>query len=120
MKKILVIEDDEPILDITTNFLSMHGFQAYGVSDGVVGVEYAREFVPDLILSDLMMPEMDGYSVLEQVRQDPRTITVPFIFMSAKAERSAIRKGMDLGADDYLTKPFAEARKNAGTFPAPP
>jgi two-component system, sensor histidine kinase and response regulator len=106
VKKILVIEDDEPILNITTDLLNMQGYGVTGVTSGVVGVQRAREYVPDLVLSDLMMPELDGYGVLEILRSDPLTNTVPFIIMSAKAERAAIRRGMELGADDYLTKPF--------------
>ena len=77
--------------------------------NGRRGVELARKEPPDLILCDIMMPELDGYGVLHLLGRDPQTAEVPFIFLSAKAERSDVRKGMELGADDYLTKPFEES-----------
>jgi two-component system, sensor histidine kinase and response regulator len=105
-KKILVIEDDEPLLNITAKLLSLHGFDTVSALDGIVGVQQARECKPDLIICDLMMPDLDGYGVLDILRKDPQTASVPFIIMTAKAERAAMRRGMELGADDYLTKPF--------------
>src|SRR5258708_11344796 len=106
MKNILVIEDDEPLLEITIKLLSAHGYQASGTMDSIAGVQQAREHAPDLILCDLMLPGLDGFGVLKILRNEPTTANVPFIFMSAKTERSAVRQGMELGADDYVTKPF--------------
>jgi two-component system, sensor histidine kinase and response regulator len=77
-----------------------------GAENGRIGLRLAREHLPNLIISDVMMPELDGYGVLEELRKDPVLATIPFIFLTARAERSDLRQGMDLGADDYLTKPF--------------
>src|SRR5258705_4597589 len=104
--KILVIEDDEPLLNITAKLLALHGFETVSAQNGIVGVQRARECKPDLIICDLMMPDLDGYGVLEILRKDPQTAAVPVIIMTAKAERAAMRRGMELGADDFLTKPF--------------
>jgi signal transduction histidine kinase len=87
--------------------LSYEGFAPLQAEDGVVGVQVAREHLPDLIICDIMMPELDGYGVLEQLRSDPITATIPFIFLTAKTDKSSMRRGMEMGADDYLTKPFS-------------
>lgn len=106
MKKILVIEDDAVIRSSILKFLEAEAMEATSAADGESGVALARTESPDLIICDIMMPGWDGYKVLEQLRIDPNTAGIPFIFLSAKAERSDLRQGMELGADDYLTKPF--------------
>jgi two-component system, sensor histidine kinase and response regulator len=106
MTKILVIEDAKDLREDMIEMLGLEGYQVYGAENGITGVEVARQENPDLIVCDIMMPILDGYSVLEKLRQDPRTATIPFIFLTAKAERVSMRHGMILGADDYLTKPF--------------
>lgn len=106
MVKILVIEDD---LEIRTNLLellTLEGYSVVSAEDGMTGLLGALEQKPDLILCDVMMPELNGYDVLEAVRQEPEIATVPFIFLTALADKADIRQGMNLGADDYLTKPF--------------
>ena len=108
MKRILVIED-QPIVRRNLLFiLEQEGFQPESAANGRMGVEAALRNPPDLILCDIMMPELDGYGVLEAVRADARTANVPFIFLTAKGERIDQRTGMDCGADDYLTKPVVK------------
>lgn len=106
MSKILVIEDNEPLRNDVIEMLRFEGFDVRGAENGVVGVNVAREYKPDLILCDVMMPELDGYGVLEKVRMEQQAFMTPFIFLTAKTDSSDIRFGMGLGADDYLTKPF--------------
>ncbi len=105
MATILVIEDEQVILDNLLEILNLEGFQSIGAEHGIVGVQKAQAYLPDLILCDVSMPELDGYGVLEALRHDPKTAAIPIIFLSAKCERTQIRQGMNLGADDYLTKP---------------
>ncbi len=105
MKKILVIEDEAQSRDIYLESLEEEGFDAIGAENGRVGVQTAQEQLPDLVLCDIMMPELDGYGVLSTLRQDPVTAMIPFIFLTAKATKAELRQGMELGADDYLTKP---------------
>ncbi len=107
-QKILVIEDDEAIRSNLLELLDAEGLEAIGMANGRLGVMAARDGLPDLIVCDIMMPELDGYGVLTALREDPVTAGIPFIFLSARADRSDIRAGMSLGADDYLTKPFAQ------------
>lgn len=107
MTKILVIEDNKSIQDNIKEILELEGFQVITADNGLLGVLMARAEHPNLIICDVVMPELDGYGVLEQLRQDSTTATIPFIFLTAKAEIPDLRQGMDLGADDYLTKPFA-------------
>uniref|UniRef100_B8HUS8 Response regulator receiver protein n=1 Tax=Cyanothece sp. (strain PCC 7425 / ATCC 29141) TaxID=395961 RepID=B8HUS8_CYAP4 len=109
MAKILVIEDEEPVRANLIELLDDHGYEVFGAENGLLGVMSALSVQPDLILCDVMMPELDGYGVLTALRQDPSTATIPLIFLTAKADKSDIREGMDLGADDYLTKPFTSA-----------
>ena len=90
----------------TAEILELANFRVLQASNGRAGVELARRENPDLVLCDIMMPELDGYGVLHLLGRDPATAEMPFIFLSAKAERGDVRKGMELGADDYLTKPF--------------
>ncbi len=105
MKKILVIEDEAPIRENILELLEAEDFEGFGAENGLAGIQLARANQPDLILCDLMMPEMDGYSVLTQLRADPVTASIPFIFLTALSNRTHLRTGMELGADDYLTKP---------------
>ncbi len=106
MAKIMVIEDQTVLLEEILDFLRFEGHEAFGAVNGRIGIEQIQIHRPNLIISDIMMPEMDGYQVLEQLRNDPATATIPFLFLSAKAEYHDTRRGMRLGADDYLTKPF--------------
>ena len=107
-KKILLIEDDAVLRDNTAELLQLLNYHVDVASNGKIGLEKARSFRPDIIVCDIMMPELDGYGVLEQLAQDDHTKQIPFIFLSAKTERQDVRKGMNLGADDYITKPFTE------------
>jgi diguanylate cyclase (GGDEF)-like protein len=107
MKTILVIEDERSIRDNLLKILSYSGFRAIAAENGLDGVYIAKTHVPDLIVCDILMPELDGYGVLTELLKDPGTAKIPFIFLSAKADRSDTRVGMNLGADDYLTKPFS-------------
>lgn len=106
MKKILVIEDNADIRENTAEILSLANYEVITAENGKVGVDLAVRDKPDLIMCDIMMPELDGYGVLHILSKKPETATIPFIFVTAKTERSDIRRGMELGADDYLTKPF--------------
>ena len=105
MTKILVIEDEESIRENILELLEAEKFQGIGATNGKIGIKMAIDQIPDLILCDMMMPEVDGYGVLKALRSEPLTATIPFIFLTAKADKSDIRKGMELGADDYITKP---------------
>jgi diguanylate cyclase len=106
MKKILVIEDTAPIRRQIQVILKMRGYDTASAEDGQEGVRLAREWRPDLVVCDVMLPGLDGFEVLAALRSDPQTAAVPFIFLSAKASKADMRHGMELGADDYLTKPF--------------
>ena len=109
MKKILVIEDEEFVRENIVELLDAEGFEVISAENGHDGVDLAKVMVPDLILCDVMMPGLDGYSVLAALRQESLTAAVPFIFLTAKATKADFRQGMELGADDYLTKPFTRA-----------
>ena len=108
-KTILVIEDSADIRENTAEILELAGFNALTAKNGRQGVDMALKEKPDLIICDIMMPELDGYGVLHLLRKNAETETVPFIFLTAKTERSDFRKGMELGADDYITKPFDDS-----------
>jgi CheY-like chemotaxis protein/CRP-like cAMP-binding protein len=108
MKKILLIEDDVVLRENTTELLELSNYEVTSASNGKIGVEIISANLPDLIVCDIMMPELDGYGVLEALTKNEKTRYIPFIFLSAKTERKDVRKGMDLGADDYITKPFSE------------
>ncbi len=108
MKTILLIEDDTALRENTAELLELSNFHVITAANGKVGIEKAKKNSPDLIICDIMMPEVDGYGVLDLVSKDPKTSQIPFIFLSAKTEHKEVRKGMDLGADDYITKPFEE------------
>jgi CRP-like cAMP-binding protein/CheY-like chemotaxis protein len=107
-RKILLIEDNQDIRESTAEILELANFTVNTAENGRQGVEMAQVTLPDIILCDVMMPEMDGYNVLYMLQKIQNTADIPFIFLTAKAERADVRKGMDLGADDYLTKPFDE------------
>jgi DNA-binding response OmpR family regulator len=118
MTRILIIEDEDVIRQNVLEMLEYEGFETSGAADGLAGLQTAREQLPDLIICDIMMPELDGFGVLEELRSDSATATIPLIFLTAKADRDSMRVGMNLGADDYLTKPFTPpARRGGGTYP---
>lgn len=104
--KILVIEDETLLREEVVEWLTFEGYQATGVADGISGVEAALRQLPDLIICDITMPRLDGYGVLLEVHTNPATAGIPFIFVTARASYEDVRKGMNLGADDYITKPF--------------
>ncbi len=109
MKKILVIEDEEFVRENIEELLDAEGFEVISAENGRIGVDLAKVMIPDLILCDVMMPELDGYNVLTALRQDSVTAAVPFIFLTAKSAKTDFRQGMELGANDYITKPFTRA-----------
>ncbi|MEC4886297.1 MAG: response regulator [Scytonema sp. PMC 1070.18] len=106
MKKILVIEDDESIKNIILEILEAEGFKVLSAINGLMGIELAKTQLPNLIICDIMMPNLNGYGVLNALQLEKKTSLIPFIFLTAKVEKSDIRLGMNSGADDYLTKPF--------------
>ncbi|MEO1392303.1 MAG: response regulator [Cyanobacteria bacterium J06634_5] len=106
MVKVLVIEDEMEIRANLLEFLALEGYDVIGADNGITGLIGALEYQPDLILCDVMMPELDGYDVLAALRQEPKTALIPFIFLTALADKGDMRKGIELGSDDYLTKPF--------------
>jgi len=105
-KKVLIIEDNDDIRENVVEILELAGYKSFAAGNGKAGVELAVKHLPDIILCDIMMPELDGYGVLYMLNKNPQLAAVPFIFLTAKAERVDLRKGMEMGADDYLTKPF--------------
>ena len=109
MKKILVIEDEPEMRRNITALLRYNDYQPVAAENGLDGVEAARREKPDLILCDVMMPKMDGFGVLQALQKDDSLARIPFIFLTAKGEKDDLRDGMNLGADDYLTKPVANA-----------
>lgn len=102
---ILVIEDETDTRHLFLDILESEGFETIGAENGVSGIQQAQKHLPDLIICDIVMPDMDGYDVLNALRQDPLTAIIPFIFLTGSNDKAAVRKGMELGADDYLTKP---------------
>jgi DNA-binding NarL/FixJ family response regulator len=109
MKKVLIIEDNAAMRKNISFMLEMEGLKTCAAADGKEGVQKARSEKPDLILCDVMMPEMDGHQVVQELRKDPAFAVTPFIFLTARADRGDVREGMNLGADDYLTKPIKHA-----------
>lgn len=105
-RKILIIEDQATMRRNLALMLEMEGYAVVSAENGRIGVETAHREKPDVILCDVMMPEMDGYAVLQTLRNDPAFAATPFLFLTAKGEKSEMRVGMNFGADDYLTKPF--------------
>jgi DNA-binding response OmpR family regulator len=108
MKKILVIDDNPDIRENTSEILELAGFKTFTAENGKKGVDAALREKPDVIVCDIMMPDLDGYGVLHMLRKNEATQHIPFIFLTAKTERSDFRKGMEMGADDYITKPFED------------
>jgi len=107
-KTILVIDDNNDIRENTAEILDLAGYKTFTAENGKKGVEVALKEKPSVIVCDIMMPELDGYGVLHLLRKNPATENIPFIFLTAKTERGDFRKGMEMGADDYITKPFEE------------
>ena len=108
MPTILLIEDDQDVRETTADILEFSDFKVFQAETGEEGIKLAKRESPDLILCDIMMPGQDGYEVFSILSQDPKTYTIPFIFLTALAEKEEIRYGINLGADDYITKPFEE------------
>ncbi len=108
IKSILIIEDDSILRENTKELLELSNFRIICAENGKQGIEKALEFLPDLILCDILMPVLDGYKVLDYLSNNPKTKNIPFLFISAKTDLNEIRLGMNLGADDYITKPFKE------------
>ncbi|MCS6809120.1 MAG: response regulator [Bacteroidota bacterium] len=107
MKRILVIEDDVSLREFMIKyFLEKEGYQVITAENGEVGLAKATQELPDLIICDIMMPKMNGYEVIQALHENPATASIPFIFLTAMSDRANIRDGMNLGADDFLTKPF--------------
>lgn len=106
MKNILVIEDDPFIRSNILEVLELSGYKVFGSTNGEDGLSMASEISPDLIICDIMMPRMDGFEVKKQLDINPRTKSIPFIFLTANADMKELRHGMAVGADDYITKPF--------------
>lgn len=133
-RTVLIIEDNEDIRESTAEILKLADYQVYTAENGKKGLELAQNHQPDIILCDIMMPELDGYGVLYMLNKNEQTASIPFIFITAKTERVDMRRGMEMGADDYLTKPFGDmellnaietrlqkrevAKKNAGNSAA--
>jgi len=109
MVKVLVIEDERPVRSNVIDLLQVEGYEAVGAEHGEIGLELAKELQPDLIICDVLMPKMDGFEVLRQLVSHPDTATIPFMFLTARSDRSDVRQGMEMGAYDYLTKPFTRA-----------
>ena len=108
MSRILVIEDEPEMRRNLVTVLQMEGYEAIAAENGMKGLDLAKAHEPDLILCDVMIPELDGYGVLQALHKDSRAAQTPFIFLTAKGEKEDLRNGMNLGADDYLTKPVAK------------
>ena len=108
MKSILVIDDNKDIRENTAEILDLAGYKTFTAENGKIGVDTALKEKPSVIVCDIMMPDLDGYGVLHLLRKNPDTQNIPFIFLTAKTERSDFRKGMEMGADDYITKPFED------------
>jgi CRP-like cAMP-binding protein len=109
MEKILLIEDNEALRENTAEILSLANYDVMTAENGKIGVEKAIANPPDLIVCDIMMPVLDGYGVYQIISKHPNLQHIPFIYLSAKSERTDLRKGMEMGADDYITKPFSDS-----------
>jgi two-component system, sensor histidine kinase and response regulator len=106
MTKVLIIDDSQDVNELISETLKINGYDVLMAEDGLAGVEAAQQHLPDLILCDVKMPKLDGYGTLTALRQHSSTATIPFIFLTGVADKVNFRQGMELGADDYLTKPF--------------
>jgi DNA-binding response OmpR family regulator len=103
---VLVVDDDPVILKLLEVNFEMEGFEVVGASDGAMGLERARQVLPDIVILDVMMPRMTGYEVAKALREDDDTAHIPIIFVTARAQSSDVERGIELGVDDYVTKPF--------------
>ncbi len=108
MSKILIIEDDSEIIETLSELLTLEGYDVISANSGKEGIKSAIRYHPDLIICDIMMPEMDGYEVIKTLQHNQSTFNIPFLFMTAKTAKSDYRLGMELGADDYITKPYED------------
>lgn len=108
MKKVLIIEDNKDVRETTADMVELANYKVFTAEDGHTGVKKAIQYLPDLILCDIMMPGLSGYGVFQILNKNAKTRGIPFVFLTAKSDKSDIRKGMNMGADDYLTKPFEE------------
>ncbi|MGE5363912.1 MAG: LytR/AlgR family response regulator transcription factor [Bacteroidota bacterium] len=108
MKKILVVEDEDNSRRLIIDMLTLHGYSAISAADGKAGIKMALKDMPDMIICDIKMPRTDGYAVLKKIQNTRKTSSLPFIFLTGMADRKEIRKGMESGADDYITKPFTD------------
>ena len=106
MEKILIIEDEILIQESIVDYLQIEGYECISANDGIQGIKKAKDDLPDLIVCDIKMPGLNGHQVLQDLRDDPKTSTIPFIFLSGMVDKGDLRRGMILGADDYITKPF--------------
>lgn len=106
MVKVLVVDDDPVILELLRFNFEMEGFEVVSACDGRAGFDRAVADTPDLVISDIMMPNVDGLEMLQQLRAEPGTAELPVVLLSAKAQQNEVQRGLDLGADDYVTKPF--------------
>jgi two-component system, sensor histidine kinase and response regulator len=105
-RKILIVEDNQSVRENIAEILDTENYETFQAENGAIAIDFARKVQPDLVICDIMMPEIDGYEVLKIMRQTPSTSTVPIIFLTAKTTKEDVRKGMEIGADDYITKPF--------------
>ncbi len=105
-KKIVLIEDNKAVRENIEEILELANYEVFAAPNGKKGVDLVQSETPDLIICDIMMPELDGYGVLHMLSKNPKTSSIPFVFLTAKADRTDFRKGMEMGADDYITKPF--------------
>ena len=106
MKTVLLIEDNHDIRENTSEILELEGYNVVIASNGKIGLSLAKEILPDIILSDIMMPEADGYEVLNALKNDPETLKIPFVFFTASTEKKDIENGLNMGAKGYIQKPF--------------
>ena len=106
MKTVLVIEDNLEIRENMCEILELEGFRVIAATDGTAGLQMATEDLPHVILCDILMPSLDGYGVLTAIRKNPETKNIPFIYVTASAEKSEVKLAMDMGADGYVRKPF--------------
>lgn len=107
MAKILIIDDDQPVRSGIRDLLEVKNYTVFTVDNGIDGIRIAKEINPDLILCDIIMPKMDGYKVLSEIKKDSSTMLIPFIYLTSKTDMTDMRYGMGLGADDYIIKPFS-------------
>lgn len=106
MVKIVAIEDETKILNYVCEALELNDYETFGANNGRVGLELIYEHSPDIVISDILMPELDGYEVLKTIRQDEKYKYMPFIFLTSKTSTEAVERGLELGASTYITKPF--------------